>query len=68
MPQNMKKDWLKWLVGIEGILDFNFAWCVVKSGMYRSAEMHVFADSSREAYAITCFGMHCLHVMTVPYT
>ena len=24
--------------------------------MYRSDEMHVFADSNREVYAVTCFG------------
>ena len=54
MLQNIKKDWLNLLAGIKAISDFNFARCVLKNGMCRSAEMHVFADSSREAYARFC--------------
>ena len=56
MPPNIKKDWLKWLAGIKSISNFNFARCVVKSGTYRSAEMHVFAYSNHEAYSVICFG------------
>ena len=38
------------------ISNFNFARCIVKNSTYKNAEMHVFTDSSQEAYAVTYFG------------
>ena len=53
---NVKKDWNKWLSGIKTVLNYDLLRCVTKNSTYKSAEMHVFANSSREAYAVTCFG------------
>ena len=54
--QILKKEWNKWLSGISSISDFEFPQCIVKDDTYKHAKMHLFADSSHEAYAVTCFG------------
>ena len=56
VPQNIKKDWGIWLSEIIAISNFEFPRCIVKDNSYNHMEMHVFADSSRHAYAVTCFG------------
>ena len=56
VPQNIKDDWHVWLSEIVYILKFEFPRCIVKDNSYKYAEMHVFADSSRDAYSVICFG------------
>ena len=41
---------------MNAIWNFEFPRCIVNSNFYKSAEMHVFTDSSRDAYAVACFG------------
>ena len=53
VPAEVSKEWYKWLSGIKDIANFSFPWCVVRDNAYKSAEMHVFSDASRIAYAVT---------------
>ena len=55
VPQDIKKDWNNWLHGINGVLNFEFPRCVVKNNTYKHVEMHIFTDSSRDAYAIAYY-------------
>ena len=55
VPAEIGKEWQKWLAGIGKIADYNFPRCVVRDNKYQSAELHVFSDASRTAYAVTCF-------------
>ena len=52
VPTEIGNDWRKWLSNIEKIADYNFSRCVLHNCNYQSAEMHVFADASRIAYAV----------------
>ena len=40
-------------------MNFNFPRCIVENFNYKVAEMHVFADSSMEAYAVDGFVALC---------
>ena len=56
VPVEIAKEWGKWLTGINKVSEYNFPRCIVKYNEYDSAELHIFCDASRVAYAVTCFG------------
>ena len=56
IPDSLKNDWHVWLSEITGISKFGFPRCIVKNINFISAELHIFADSSREAYSVSCYG------------
>ena len=48
IPDSLIKDWLIWLSEITGISMYEFPRCIIKDVNFVSAELHIFADSSRE--------------------
>ena len=51
--------------GISSISNIEFPRCIVKNDSYKNAEMHVFADSSHDTEAVTCFGRFVYNDNTV---
>ena len=56
VPEEIAKEWNKWLTGIGKVSEYNFSRCVIKCNGYEKAELHVFCDASRVAYSVVCFG------------
>ena len=56
VTENIKSDWRTWLSEIVSISKFEFPRCIIKNNAYNFAEMHIFADSSRDAYSVIYFG------------
>ena len=60
VPSHIQKEWLTGFSEISEMVNFKFPHCIVSDVNYSIAEMHAFADASKEAYMVACFG-HLFH-------
>ena len=56
IPEKVELEWQTWQKEISKIMDYLFPRCIIPNANYTKAELHVFADSSKLAYASVCYG------------
>ena len=56
IPDKVDNEWKIWRKEISKITEYVFPRCIIPNSNYKKAELHVFADSSKLAYAAVCYG------------